>query len=340
MKIKLKRLLYLGYYFYKMNWSLYGKFLKVAADQSAISKLYLVVISIKDSLRYNISLLEFFQFRFYQKNEFEKSSWAGTGFMYEYHLAMNPKNKRAILEDKSLFLTTYKEFVKHEHLTLETLKKKQQLAVDFLKKNEKIVLKSSKGQCGIGIVIMPSKGLAPSGLITKLEETENDIVEAFIEQHEDLKKLSPSGLNTLRLITQLNKENQVEILGAIIRITVNNSVDNLAAGNLASEVDLSSGKITREAVYSDISKSNQKRHPITKEIFQDYQIPFFEEALAMVKEAALRFPQNRSIGWDVAITKTGPELVEANHDWCKLLWQLPINKGMKRRLMHHLEELK
>ncbi len=339
MKIKLKRLLYLGYYFYKMNWSLYFKFLKVAADQSTTSKLSLIVTSIKDSLRYNISLLEFFQFRFYEKNKLEKSSWAGTGFMYEYHLAMNPKKKRNILEDKSLFLSAYKEFVKHEHLTLETLKQQQQLTIDFLKKNEKIVLKSSKGQCGIGIVIMPSKGLTPSQLITKLEESKNDIVEAFIEQHEDLKKLSPSGLNTLRLITQLNNENHVEILGARIRITVNNSVDNLAAGNLASEVDLSSGKITREAVYSDISKSNQKRHPITKETFEGYQIPFFEEALAMVKQAALRFPQNRSIGWDVAITKTGPELVEANHDWCKLLWQLPVNKGMKRQLMYHLEEL-
>lgn len=323
-----------------MNWPLFFKFLTFSSKQSGKSTISLVLASVQDSLRYNISLLEFFQFRFYEKSILEKSDWAGTGFMYEYQLAMNPKKSRSILEDKVLFLTTYKDYVGHEHLTLNALKKDPQKGASLIKKNKKIVLKSSNGQCGIGIVIIETKDLTPSLLISQLENSENDIVEAFIEQHENLEKISSSGLNTLRLITQLNKKNQVTLLGARFRITVNNAVDNMAAGNLATTVDLNSGKITGQAVYSDITKENQDTHPITNINFDGFLIPFFNEALTMVNEAALRFPQNRSIGWDVAITNNGPELLEANHDWCKLLWQLPVNKGLKPILLNYLNELK
>ena len=35
----------------------------------------------------------------------------------------------------------------------------------------------------------------------------------------------------------------------------------------------------------------------------------------------------------------GPELIEGNHDWCKLLWQLPVNKGLKHVLEKYKNEL-
>jgi hypothetical protein len=38
---------------------------------------------------------------------------------------------------------------------------------------------------------------------------------------------------------------------------------------------------------------------------------------------------------DIAITNRGPELIEGNHDWCKLLWQLPAKKGLKHMLVNY-----
>ena len=37
-----------------------------------------------------------------------------------------------------------------------------------------------------------------------MEQKGYDLAEVFIDQHEVLQELSPSGLNTLRVITQLN----------------------------------------------------------------------------------------------------------------------------------------
>ena len=52
----------------------------------------------------------------------------------------------------------------------------------------------------------------------------------------------------------------------------------------------------------------------------------------MVKEAALLNKENRSSGWDVAITNKKPELMEGDHNWCKLLWQLPVKIGLRNKL--------
>ncbi|MCB0472537.1 MAG: hexapeptide transferase, partial [Flavobacteriaceae bacterium] len=146
------------------------------------------------------------------------------------------------------------------------------------------------------------------------------------------------GLNTVRIITQLNAEDKVDIIGSRLRITVNSAVDNLAAGNIAAPIDPDSGVVTGPGVYSDITKEDEEKHPVTGVPIIGFKIPFWNETLAMVKEAALLHKENRSIGWDVAITDEGPELIEGNHDWCKLLWQLPVKHGLKPVLEKYKKE--
>jgi hypothetical protein len=90
--------------------------------------------------------------------------------------------------------------------------------------------------------------------------------------------------------------------------------------------------VTGPGVYSDITKSDEAVHPITGIPIQGFKIPYWNETVALVKSAALYDTRNKSIGWDVAITDAGPFLLEANHNWCKLLWQLPVKKGLKNKL--------
>ena len=51
--------------------------------------------------------MDYFQLRFYEQNEAQKQKYAGTGFMYEYQLQMNPLRYRDILEDKIKFLSHF-----------------------------------------------------------------------------------------------------------------------------------------------------------------------------------------------------------------------------------------
>lgn len=335
--MKLKRLIYLAYYLKGLDKPKVKKFVNFVVEQKQISKTKLYLDVLKSSLSYNISILDYFYFRFYNLNDSERSKYAGTGYMYEYQLKMNPKNSRDILENKFKFLKTYSNFVLHDFTNKTDFLGNESIQNRLLSnKSKKIISKSSDGQCGDGVEVLSLEKLSKEEIIDRVKNSGNDLVEEFIIQHDDIMKLSPSGLNTVRIFTQLDKENNVCILGARLRLTIDTFVDNLAAGNIAVPIDDKTGIINGVGVYSDITKKDEEIHPITKETINGFQIPYWKESIKMVKEAALLRPENKSIGWDIAITNNGPELLEGNHNWCKLLWQLPVKKGMKIELEKHL----
>ncbi|MDZ7634143.1 MAG: sugar-transfer associated ATP-grasp domain-containing protein [Bacteroidales bacterium] len=138
----------------------------------------------------------------------------------------------------------------------------------------------------------------------------------------------------------MNSQGEVVILGSRLRISVNSSVDNMAAGNIAAPIDDETGTIYGPAVYGDITRPDEVVHPVTGISIIGFQIPYWKETIELVKRAATMHTQNRSIGWDIAMTDEGPDLIEGNHDWCKLVWQLPVKKGLKPVLEMHAEEYK
>ena len=330
--MKIKRVLYLGYYLKGLDRKKLGKFLRFASHSTGISRLRLLGSAVAAVFKYNISILDYFLFRFYELPEKERLLWAGTGFMFEYQKKMNPENVRGLLEDKLSFHQRYGRFTHRGFASVSQITEDPGLAQVLIDKPAgKLVLKNSLGQAGKEISVLDSRDLSPAVLIQTMKAGNFDLVEEFIVQHPDMEKLSDSGINTARLITQVN-EGHVEILAARLRITIDSFVDNLAAGNAAAPVDPLTGKVAGPAVFSDIVKPDITVHPLTGVPILDFQIPFWKEALDMVREAALVVPGNRSVGWDVAFTPRGPLLIEGNHNWCKILWQLPVKQGLKPEL--------
>jgi len=335
----IKRILYLGYYIKQMDWQKFWLFLNYTAKHTNKNKASILIDVVACVFIYNISILEYFQFRFFEKNKEERKAWAGTGYMFEYQLIMNPKKERNILDDKTLFYKEYHQYFVHTVADIADLKENQSVVEKLLNtKSGKLVFKVADGKCGVAVEIKKANEFTETTLISFMEKNGFDLVEEFIIQHPKLNALSPTAVNTVRIFTQLNKNNEVEILGCRQRISVNSSVDNMAAGNLAAPIDEQTGIVSGPAVYSDITKPIESKHPITGIEIMGFEIPFWNETMIMVKEAALLHPQNRSIGWDIVITEKGPGFIEGNHDWCKLLWQLPVNKGMKSVLEAYKKE--
>ena len=82
------------------------------------------------------------------------------------------------------------------------------------------------------------------------------------------------------------------------------------------------------------------RNPLTGVEFEGFQVPFFEEAKQLALDAAACLPGIRIIGWDIAITPDGPEIVEVNDDPGPDLLQgyccIPPewhNQGIRQRLL-------
>jgi len=326
----MRQIIYLIYYLKEIDLKKFIHFLEYARIKSGKNSFVLLMDVFFSIFRYNISIMDYFYFRFFLKDHNDRITWAGTGYMYEYQLKMNPKKTRYLLEDKIKFLNKYSSFINHSFLTLDELIIDSSKILKLINnKSFNVVFKDSLGQCGNGVKVMPLNSVNLNNLIHDMKKDGYNMVEEFINQHDELHNLSPSGLNTVRIFTQLDKQNNVTILGCRLRISINSTVDNLAAGNMAVVVDTHSGTVISEGVFSDITKLNCAFHPISGVQLKGFQVPFWKETINLVKKAALFDTSNRSVGWDIAITNEGPELIEGNHNWCKLLWQLPPNKGLK-----------
>ncbi len=330
--MNLKRFIYLGYYIKQLDRLKLKKFLDYSSKETGRSRASLLGDMLSSVFRYNISLLEYFQFRFFELSADERKKWAGTGYMYEFQLKMNPKNERLILDDKTLFYKHYSDFFIHKVANLDELKDKSVINDLLSNPSGKLVFKVADGKCGAQVEIRNCSEFNGFDLLDFIKKNNYGLVEEFVNQHPEINSLSPSAVNTIRIFTQLNSEDEVKILGCRLRISVDSPVDNMAAGNLAAPIDERTGIVSGPAVYSDIEKSDCEIHPITNINIANFQVPFWSETIQLVTKAAKLHPQNRSIGWDVVITEKGPGLIEGNHDWCKLLWQLPVKKGLKKEL--------
>ena len=330
----LNRIIYFGYYLKKLDWNkliTFQQFVRMKNEKGIISQ-WIGVLS--NSLRYNISILEYYQFGFFEKKHEEKISWAGTGTMYEYQRIMNPPSDRIILDDKRKFYKNYKEYFVNKVYELNELEKDTMLINELYTFN-KLVFKVSNGKCGESVILKTSE-IEKDDLIAFMKSNGYDMVETFIQQHPDLDKLSPSAVNTVRIFTQLDRSKNVEILGCRQRISINSSVDNMAEGNAAASINEELGVIEGPGYFSDITKEPIYFHPVTKTQVIGFKVPFWKECVQLAKDAALKHPENRSIGWDIVVTQNGPGLIEGNHDWCKLVWQLPVNRGLKSLLKTHV----
>jgi len=160
----------------------------------------------------------------------------------------------------------------------------------------------------------------------------NYLFQEVVVQHEEINKLNPSCLNTIRFDTFTNRQSESKVLSSFIRLGVNKAiVDNVSSGGVYVGVNIADGKLYAEA-HSDFTHGRAKTytiHPQTNCKFIGYQLPFFTEAKQLAIEAAQHLKQVRLIGWDIAITPEGPVLIEGN-DTPGLIFSEISQKGFNR----------
>ncbi|MBX3255034.1 MAG: hypothetical protein KF862_12905 [Chitinophagaceae bacterium] len=335
----LKRLIYIPYYIIRTPSAILKKNIAFVKKNRHVSATRIFCDMLVSSVKYNISFVDYFNLRFFELNKAARNEFVGSGAMYEFQLKMNPKKYRKVLSDKIEFLKKFDDLAGREWATIDMIKQDTGKTGHILSNpTGRIVLKNATGQAGKEVDILPAKDFDQQSLIKKMESTGYDLLESYVLQHDRLMELSPSGLNTVRLITQYYQENII-ILAARLRISVNSKTDNLSTGNMAAHVDMQTGKVAAPAIYRDITKEAVTEHPVTGVKIVGFQLPFWNECLDLVKKAALRTPENRSIGWDVAITNNGPVLIEGNHNWNYFIWQMPEQKGYKSVLTHYASSI-
>jgi hypothetical protein len=143
------------------------------------------------------------------------------------------------------------------------------------------------------------------------------------------------GLGTVRINTALTPEGPeiVFVFGKIMGST--NLVDNFSGGkfgNMLARLDKESGRITRVAG----RRAGQRfllepvvEHPVTGAPLVGFQMPLWDEAIALAKRVATAFPEAPLVGADVAITDEGPLVIEVQSDWDANGAELALGHGLR-----------
>jgi hypothetical protein len=255
----------------------------------------------------------------------------------------NNKQVREVLENKLFFDLFYRQFnvslpkilmFNHKRLFLLGVKTVEVTNIDefkalleeIFKQNpeyESIFVKKTYWSFGGDRVYKLSPGQITSdpamivGLYSEVIKT-GFLFQETIIQHPELDKLNPSCLDTLRIDTFIDKDGNIEIISAYIRMSIiNNYLDNITSGGCQVGVDLSTGRLKKYGYFTIRSHGAKviTEHPLTKIVFEGFTVPLFEEAKALVIRTAGYMPDLRIIGWDVAISKSGPVIIEGNSNY-------------------------
>lgn len=155
----------------------------------------------------------------------------------------------------------------------------------------------------------------------------NIIVEERIQQHEDLQKIFPNSVNTIRILTL-----KCRVIGAAIRMGRGSSeVDNASSGGIFAEVNIKNGVVVGSAM--DQKGIKFMNHPTTNTMIPGTVIPYWSQCVEMVQEGSKLVSDTWLIGWDIAITQQGPTIVETNTAPGIWLIEAPNKHGLKSEFL-------
>lgn len=143
------------------------------------------------------------------------------------------------------------------------------------------------------------------------------LVQERIIQHEKMSSIFSNATNSVRITSLYDrKTGEVKILPSFLKVGIGNmTVDNWAIGGLIVELDVATGRLKEWAYYKPGYGKKVQEHPDSGVVFKDFEIPFFEETIALVKKFHHMLKNVHSIGWDITITPDGPCIIEGNDNW-------------------------
>ena len=148
------------------------------------------------------------------------------------------------------------------------------------------------------------------------------VVQERLRNAAELAALVPSeALHTVRLVTFVAADGQVEVTQAVMRLGIGGGdTDNFgdgSGGNGYCHIDPGTGSLgpLLTSGPEGVGFVESPGVPGSGTRLEGRAVPGWRDALALAVRAAPHFLPNRSIGWDIAITDRGPVIVEANREW-------------------------
>ncbi len=279
----------------------------------------------------NINLvvpMEYFSFEFYKKTDKQRAEYIGDKEKKYACTILNRNTPWRIFEDKWQTYCKFKDFFKRECILISSEQDKDSL-VSFLKKHGKIILKERHGTKGRNIYILQSMEELENFFNNVFPQIKKEfIAEEYIHQEDALSKLNPTSVNTIRMATFLDGDKTMRLF-SFLRIGRNGMIiDNASANGVLTPIDVNTG-ICRHNFFSKWGGQFEK-HPDHGYEIKGFQIPNWQDLLAMIDKLTRIVPEQRYVCWDIALTDKGYELIEANSQGQVAAIQIARGEGFRK----------
>lgn len=295
---------------------------------------------IESMVKYHWNADEFFIYHYADLTPEQRHSFVPE---YEKNIfcdKVNDNKSSKIFESKWKSYETFKDFygrdccaVSKKHINCHNVS-----LMTFLSNHRDFILKPDSGSLGKGISIVRSKDNADAiSCINSIVRKEKGlfVLEELIQQSPEMSVFHPSSINSIRLRV-FRFDDRMEVLPSNFRIGCGDSiVDNTGRGGISAALDENGLVLTA----CDSTGKYYKTHPDTGEKIVGFQIPRWEEAVALANKLCQVVPKVRYVGWDLALTNKGWVVIEGNDKGMFEGIQMPLQKGFRPRLEKILSEM-
>jgi hypothetical protein len=155
------------------------------------------------------------------------------------------------------------------------------------------------------------------------------LIQERVRQHPALNELVGETVCCMRIMTLIASGGETSIIAAVMKLQGNRSgVDNMAQGSINAWIDPRSGTLGPGRRPNSPIVDGYTHVPETGKRFVDFRLPHWSETQNLILKASALVPWCRCLGWDVAVSESGPVIMEANTRWSPKLAQACAPHGL------------
>ena len=302
--------------FDKMKWAI-----DAAHERSGKSKIAIFLDMANCFIRYGAGYYDYIIFAFHNLTHAQRKTFITRNISKKLNMFMNDEAYTHLFDQKDEFNKLFARWIRRGWLVIPESSKEEIEA--FCKGKEEIFVKILDGECSHGVDRIKMADWPDfDALYQHMLKEGYGLLEDVVDQHPDVEALHPGSVNCLRVITMLDDAGEPHCMYVVQKMGMGDTF--VDCNCMFTPVDTETGVIKYPAHSGDTPLGVvYEKQPDTGITLPGYQLPFVPEAVSMCLEAAKVVPQCRYVGWDVAISKTGPEFIEGNTFCAHDFWQLP-----------------
>lgn len=329
----MSKIMYLLKRIKSMNYDKMFDTVKEISEKTKKNKVSIFLDIIYCGIKYQAGYMDYKLYEMYNLNPKQRSTIITRGINNNIVKKYNNPAYIKYFNNKIEFNKKFNKYLLRDWMEIENTEEGYEKFKEFCQKHHNILVKPLSESCGKGIEIFQTNSSNIKNIYNNLIETNRILVEEIATQCEELSRLHPTSINTIRIVTLNN-----EIVAAYLRIGNNNNiVDNFNHDGLVAPINIETGIIDYLAI--DKKMNTYERHPITNESILWFRIPKWPRIKRFAIQVSKEIPEVGYVGWDICLGEKDPFLIEGNEFPGHDLYQLPPHRTNGIGLLPRFEKV-